>query len=371
MVVQLDRRKDPHSSARVTISDVSEALGLTKSTVSRALNGYPDISESTRQRVRHMANKIGYRPLSHAQAIRTGRTKSLGFVIQMADHDSQRPFLAEFLSGLSQGASAQAWTLTIAASTSEAGTIETIQNMIRDRKVDGFILPRTEVDDSRINLLRAAKVPFVLFGRNPDPADCAWFDVLGEDAMHDAVVRLHGLGHRKIGFINGGMRYTYGHLRRDGFASGMAELDLRIDPAHVREDAVTIDAGAESARQILASPNPPTAIICSVDMAAIGVYRAVAELGLTVGKDVSVISYDGIPDGAHLTPQLSTFAVDYTKCGTRLSELLIKRILGGSHEILRETTHATYLDRGSAAAPEKTSAQLAEAIALKNSTIKP
>lgn len=370
MTVQTDHKNDLYNGlnggSRVTISDVSDALGLAKSTVSRALNDYSDIAESTRQRVRNMADKIGYRPLSHAQAIRTGRTRSLGLVIQMAEHDSHRPFLAEFLSGLSQGASQTGWTLTIAASANEDATIETYQTMIRDRKVDGFILPRTQIKDSRIDLLRSAKVPFVLFGRSLDPTDCAWFDVLGENAMHEAVQRLFDLGHRHIGFINGGLRYTYSAVRHDGFVSAMSELGLEIDPEHVHEDAVTIEGGFAAAKKILCSKPPPTAIVCSVDMAALGVYRAVEALGLSIGKDVSVIGYDGIPDGAHVTPQLSTFAVDFTACGRRLSELLIKRVMGEAPEELRETTLANFLDRGSAAAPKRTSAQLAAIISRQS-----
>jgi LacI family transcriptional regulator len=349
---------------RVTISDVSEALGVTKSTVSRALNGYVDISPGTRLRVRRMADKMGYRPLSHAQAIRTGQTKSLGLVIQMADHDAQRPFLAEFIAGLSRGASAVGWTITIAATDSPAATIETFKTMIRDRKVDGFILPRTMLDDPRITLLRSAEFPFVMFGRSAKPQGCAWHDVLGEAAMRDAVNRLVGLGHRSVGFINGGMRYTYGPLRRDGFLGAMADAGLPINPTHMREDAVTIDAGALAGRAILTTPTPPTAIVCAVDMAALGVYRAAADLGLTIGTDLSVISYDGVPDGAHVTPQLSTFFVDFTASGQRLSELLIRRIKGEPPEALRETVPATFLDRGSAGPPKRTPRQLAAAIAV-------
>lgn len=351
-----------HSSARVTISDVSDALGLTKSTVSRALNEYPDIAPATRLRVRRMADKMGYRPLSHAQAIRTGQTKSLGLVIQLADHDAQRPFLAEFLSGMSQEASAEGWTLTIAATDSPAATIKTFREMIRDRKVDGFVLPRTMVDDQRINLLREAKVPFVLFGRTPDPTDCAWFDVLGEDAMHNAVGHLAALGHRRIGFINGGVQYTYGQLREAGFLAGMSAAGLIADPMHLQENAVTIAAGAFAARQILTTPTPPTAIVCAVDMAALGVYRAASELGLCIGIDLSVIAYDGTPEGANVTPQLSTYAVDYTASGKRLSALLIKRIKGQAPETLRETVQPVFLDRGSAGPPSISSQQLAHAI---------
>ncbi|SOH95014.1 LacI family transcriptional regulator [Monaibacterium marinum] len=336
---------------RVTISDVSDALGVTKSTVSRALNGYSDISEATRLRVRRMADKMGYRPLSHAQAIRTGRTKSLGLVIQLSDHDAQRPFLAEFLAGLSQGASQEGWTLTIAASDSQDAALETFRSMISDRKADGFILPRTLSKDPRVELLRAADVPFVLFGRADDPTGCAWFDVLGEDAMHDAVRHLAALGHRRIGFINGGMQYTYAPLRRDGFLSAMAQEGLPIDPAHMCEDAVTIGQGEVAALEILSSETPPTAIICAVDMSALGVYRAAAGQGLSIGRDLSVIAYDGTPDGSYLTPPLSTFSVDFTQAGKRLSALLIRRIMGEPVENLRETVHAQFLDRGSAGPP--------------------
>ncbi|WP_249777850.1 LacI family DNA-binding transcriptional regulator [Pontivivens nitratireducens] len=351
MSIDADQMKAGSQRLRVTISDVSEALGLTKSTVSRALNGYADISESTRLRVRRAADKMGYRPLSHAQAIRTGRTKSLGLVIQMADHDAQRPFLAEFLSGLSQGASEEGWTLTIAASDSPETTFETFRTMIADRKADGFILPRTMSDDPRVKLLRASGIPFVLFGRCEDPAGCAWYDVLGEDAMQDAVRHLVALGHRRIGFINGGMQYTYGHLRREGFLTAMAEAGLKIEPEHMRENAVTIRDGEGRAHEILGSSPAPTAIVCAVDMAALGVYRAAAARGLQIGRDLSVISYDGIQDGAHVTPQLTTYSVDYTHSGRRLSALLIRRVMGEPVETLRETAQARFLNRGSTGPP--------------------
>ena len=309
-----------------------------------------------------MADKMGYRPLSSAQAIRTGQSKSLGFVIQMSDHDAQRPFLAEFLAGLSQGASAHGWTLTIAATDSPAATLQTFKDMIKDRKVDGFVLPRALVDDDRVDLMRAVNVPFVLFGRNPDPRGCAWYDVLGEDAMGEAVIRLVALGHRKIGFINGGMQYTYGTLRRDGFLSAMDDAKLVPDSIHMAEGAVTISGGAEAAHRMLKTQSPPTAIVCAVDMAALGVYRAAAGLGLSIGSDLSVISYDGIPEGANLAPPLSTFAVDFTASGKRLSDLLIQRIRGVDLEYLRETVPAAYLDRGSAGPPSLSSQQLACAI---------
>ncbi|PRY75515.1 LacI family transcriptional regulator [Yoonia maritima] len=335
---------------RVTIADVSDALGLTKSTVSRALNHYPDISETTRNRVKAMADKMGYRPLSHAQAIRTGLVKSLGLVIQMADHDAQRPFLAEFLAGLSEGASVEGFTLTIATSNSADATVETFRSMIRDHKADGFILQRTMINDRRIELLGEEQVPFVLFGRADQPKDCPSFDILGEVAMRKAVLHLVSLGHRHIGFINGGAQYTYAPFRKAGFLRGMQDAGLSVDAKYVSQDAVTVADGEAAAANMLSLPMPPTAIICAVDMAALGVYRAAASVGLVVGKDISVIGYDGVPEGAHVSPPLSTFAVNFKEAGQRLSDLLIRRIRGAKPHDLQETAVPKFLNRGSTGA---------------------
>ena len=332
---------------RVTINDMAKALGLTKSTVSRALNGYPDISQTTQLRVQRMAEKLHYRPLSHAQAIKTGRTRSLGLVLQLSDHDAHRPFLAEFLAGVSNGASAEGYTLTVASADDEEHMISTYEGLIRDRKADGFILPRAMVRDERVNVLRNADVPFVLFGRQDDDHGCCWHDIRGEDAMRDAVLHLAGLGHERIGFINGGLIYNYASLRRVGFHTGMAVADLRIDPDLIIEDVVTVQGGADASRILLNLPKPPTAIICAVDRAALGVYQTASALGLEIGSDLSVIGYDGIQEGAHVTPPLSTFAVDAQQSGDRLARLLVRRIAGTRVEELRETAAAIFLDRGS------------------------
>ena len=332
---------------RVTINDMATALGLTKSTVSRAMNGYADISESTQLRVKRMAQQMNYHPLSHAQAIKTGRTRSLGLVLQLSDHDAQRPFLAEFLAGLSAGASSESWTLTVAASDSHDDMIQTFQALLRDGKADGFILPRTMIEDPRVKLLRDAQVPFVLFGRQDNAEGCAWFDILGEDAIRDAVLHLASLGHQRIAFINGGMKYTYAPLRLAGFVAGMEQSGLQVQSDLMAENAVTIEDGSRVAAQLLDCPNPPTAIVCAVDFAALGVYRAAAKQGLVIARDLSVIAYDGIPEGAYAQPPLTTFSVDNRAAGMSLAKLLIRRIRGEDPASLRETTSATFIDRGS------------------------
>lgn len=165
-------------NARVKISDVAHAPGMTKGTVSRALNGYPDIAQATRLRVRRKAEAMGYRPLAQAQGMRTGRTRTIGLVLQTDRPGAQRPFLSDFLASITQEASDEHWTLTVATSAGGDAMLSTFERLVQERKSDGFILPRTFADDDRMKLLRRLGVPFVLYGRVQDPEGCAWFDVL-------------------------------------------------------------------------------------------------------------------------------------------------------------------------------------------------
>lgn len=361
-MIGTERADGSGRQTRVTIADVASHLGVTKSTVSRALNGYPDIAEGTRLRVARAANVLGYRPLSHAQAIRTGRTRSLGLVLQIDSEDSARPFLADFIAGVTQAASDATWTVTIAAEPTEEKVRETVSRLIEERKADGFILPRTLCHDPRVELLRNQEVAFVMFGRTANPDGCAWYDIQGEDAMRDAVKRLAEMGHTRIAHIPGGAQYFYSHLRIDGYKSGLAGAGLPFDPALIAPAAMTRNDGAQSAKHLFHLDNPPTAIVCAVDRAALGVYEAAADLGLKVGEDISVIAYDGLPEGAYASPGLTTYAVDSHAAGARLAELLIDRIRGTAPEELRELAPPTLIERGSDRPPTLTPQELAQRV---------
>lgn len=332
---------------RVTISQLADVLGLTKGTVSRALNGYTDISASTQHRVRRMADELGYRPLSHAQAIRTGRVRSLGLVLTMSEHDGHRPFLADFLAGATQAVSAEGWTLTVATAPGEDETLSTLKRLVEERKADGFIIPRTRTRDTRIDMLREAGVPFVLYGRTGDPQGCAWFDIEGETAMAKAVQRLARFGHRQIAYLGGAEGHAYADLRLQGYKAGLVAAGLTERADYIVRGAMTRTQGAAFAAKMLSLPAPPTAFVCALDLAALGVYAAVRNLGLKVGRDVSVIGYDGVPEGEIAAPPLTTFAVDTRAAGARLAAMLIDRIRGVAPEDLRETVEARLVPRGS------------------------
>lgn len=350
-------------TARITISDVAESVGLTKGTVSRALNGYPDISDRTRHRVIRAAEDLGYSPLAHAQAIKTGQVRSIGLVLQVSEHDAHGPFLTDFLAGVTTAASAENWTLSVATASNEEDMIQTIDRLVREQKVDGFILPRTLSQDPRAKHLTELGVPFILFGRIDEVDGCSWFDILGEDAMRQAVLRLNTLGHRRIGFANGGGEYHFAKLREQGYIQGLYEAGLEMDRTLICHNVRMTSDGIAATRSLMRSDVPPTAIIYATDQGALGAYHAAPELGIEIGKDLSVIAYDGIPEGVYASPALTTFSVDMRSAGSTLASLLIRQIRGEAPENLREFAQAQLVVRGSDGPPALSPNALAEKIA--------
>lgn len=353
---------------RVTISHLAEALGLTKGTVSRAMNGYPDISEATRQKVRRQAEKMGYRPLTHAQAIRTGRVRAMGLVLQIDEHDAHAPFLTDFLAGVTQAASSEGWTLSVSTATSDEDMADVLDRLVAEKKADGFILPRTRREDPRVRALADMGVPFTLYGRtrfgvDPETLPYSWFDVSGEDAMRRAVERLHGLGHERIAFVGGGEEYNFTHLRRLGYEQGLEACGLDFEAALTARNTRLTDEGRAATERLMQLPEPPTAIIFAVDLAALGAYEALSRIGLKIGQDVSIIGYDGISSGAFAKPALTTFQVNNRAAGAELAGLLIRQCRGENPKSLRSIAQATLLPRGSDGPPRMTPKDLAAHVA--------
>ena len=276
------------------------------------------------------AAELDYRPLAYAQAIKTGKVRSIGLVFQT---DSERPFLADFLTGVSQTATKN-WSLTVASAVSEDEVLSTIKRLIDERKADGFILPRTKVQDPRIELLRAKNIPFVLYGRTQDHTDCAWYDIVGENAMCQAVERLYSLGHRNIAFVNSNIEYNFAHLRLQGYLKGLKKLGLQRSDNMVLDGVMTTKDGENATRKLLHESFPPTAILYATDVAALGAYKVASDLGLQIGKELSIISYDGVPEGSFANPPLTTFKIETKQAGEQLAALLIKRVNGEAVELL-------------------------------------
>ncbi len=359
--------KIPYVARRVTINDVSQALGISKGTVSRALNGYPDIAKTTKNKVRKMANKMGYRPLLQAQSINRGLSYSLGLVLNTEHTDHHKAFLSDFIDGVSHALKRENWSLVVATVDDERAEYQLMQNFIQMRKVDGFIIPRVRFEDTRVRLLESHQVPFVLFGRPIDKDDTSrynWFDICGENAMYDALHRLYVLGHRHIGFMGGDSQCTYSALRLNGYKDALNAHQLPYVADWVCADCCCPQSGYANAVKMFSIDEPPTALVCALDRSALGVYDFAQQYGLSIGEDLSIIGYDGVIEGAYVKPRLTTFAVDRKYSGHRLASILLDVIKDNAIDPVQDTVDAVLQQGQSCGMPTKTPMQIARIIAM-------
>jgi LacI family transcriptional regulator len=275
------------------LKDLSELLGLSQTTVSRALNGYPEVSEETRKRVRAAADAHGYRPNMRARSLATGRAMAIGHVIPLtSQHEMVNPVFADFLAGAGEVYSKKGYDMLISI-VPEHHQEQTYRELRTKGSVDGIIVHAPKVHDPRVHILSEIGLPFVIHGRVSDAAEpYCWVDMNNTHAFRRATDFLLDLGHRRIAFINGLEDMDFAIRRRAGFEEAMAARGLSIDPDFIRADEMTEQYGYEAGHELLARPVPPTAFVVSSVIPAMGLRRAIEELGFAMGRDISVICHD-------------------------------------------------------------------------------
>lgn len=305
-------------------------LGLSQTTVSRALNGYPEVSPGTRERVAAAAAAHNYRPSTRARSLATGRSMAIGHVIPLsAGEELVNPIFPEFLAGAGATYASEGYdiTLSVIPESDEAGVY---RDFGARRAVDGVIVHTPRVDDPRIALLHETGLPFVVHGRTMNTGQCyAHLDVRNRDAFRRGAAFLHDLGHRRIGLINGEETKAFAMRRRLGLEDTMRERGLERDPGLFHSGPMTEPLGFEAASRMLALDRPPTAFLTSSVILAIGVRRAAQARGLSLGREVSLLTFDD--DLSYLRdsgspPVFTCLRSSIRKAGADCARMLLDRI---------------------------------------------
>lgn len=331
--------------SKVTLKALSQHLGLTEGTVSRAINDYKDISPRTRERVKKAADELGYRPNSNARRLATGKAECVGFVLPWQAGNISEPFLGELLSGLSDAISARHWDLNVAVSRSAKDELSIITRLAQSGRVSGLVISRTLSHDPRIEHMQSLGIPFVSHGRTASPEDYAWFDIDNFGAFREAVWHLTELGHKHIAHIHGPLDYNFAASRLAGYRRGLLDRNLDVDPAMEAKSDMTQEGGYLAMRYLLTLKKTPTAIACVSDMVAVGAMRAIRENGMHPGKDISIIGYDGLPMGEHTHPALTTMAQPLQMAGKHIGKMLLSVVDGDDPKKHQELWNATLTRR--------------------------
>lgn len=277
----------------MNLKKLAHELGLSQTTVSRALNGYPEVSAATRRRVEEAAKRFNYRPDSRAKGLATGRAMMVGHVISAATrHEMVNPVFGDFVGGASEAFTRFGYDMmfTRAGEDSEEAAYRAL---LAKRIVDAVVLQGPSTNDPRIPLLNALGLPFIVHGRSTDvDAPYSWVDVNNRRAFRRATEFLLDLGHRRIALINGPGQMDFAVRRQQGYADALEARGLPVDPTLICNAEMTEIFGHQQTRDMLKQSDMPTAILTSSMMIALGTRRAIEEAGLTMGRDVSVITHD-------------------------------------------------------------------------------
>jgi LacI family transcriptional regulator len=316
----------------MSIVSLARDLGLSISTVSRALNGYDDVSPATKQRILKRAREIGYRPNPGARRLKSGRSSLVG-VILPSTGDGHR-FVDSIASSLLGGVEAElengGHSLIATMQTRNDPVRETAlyENFINGGWVDALMIVRTRVHDTRIDLARAARIPFVCFGRTESDEPYAWVDTDNEKAFYLLTLRQLEFGHRRIALLNGPLEYTFARLREKGYTRALAKHRITPDPVLMLNGDLSEVSGYALCRSLLVSSQPPTALVCATDAMAIGAIAACRERGVEVGAQISIVGYGNSSASAFSNPPLTTIDHAVFENGRHIGQSLLRLIRG-------------------------------------------
>ncbi|MEU7305277.1 LacI family DNA-binding transcriptional regulator [Streptomyces sp. NPDC048304] len=305
-------------SRRVTIHDVARAAGVSRQTVSRALNDKGEIDDSTKQRVLDAALALGYRPSRFARGLVRQDTVSVGLVIP----DLLNPFFTEVAAAALEAARARGWHVlvydTADSAPEELGTLQVIASQV-DAVVGYFSRPEGEIEQLTRGL------PVVLIDREDDAERFSSIRIDGRDGVKAAMSHLVEAGHRRIGMLDHATR-AEPSVRHAWFADALAACGLAAGPVCRADQSVE---GGESALESLLADHPDvTAVFTFNDIIAIGALHGARRIGRRVPQDLAVIGFDGVRLGTLVEPQLSTVALDIRGLGALAVEQAARLLTG-------------------------------------------
>ena len=302
-----------HGGRRTTLAEIAAEAGVSLPTVSKVLNDRGDVAPATRARVQELLNQHRYE--------RGGAPARSGLrVFSVVFTGLQDPWAVEILRGIEEWCARHSAAVMLSA-VPHSG--ENLAAVLDGRRCDGVLLATTRLTAPVTDALRASALPAVVV----DPASDAPTDLPSIGATNwagglAAAEHLIALGHRRIAVITGPAYFHCSLARLDGFRSALDRAGIAADPALVRYGDFSVEGGLGHAAELLALPDPPTAIFAGNDQQALGAYEAARQCGLRVPEDLSVVGFDGLPIARWASPPLTTIWQPLAEMGTAAARML-------------------------------------------------
>jgi len=307
----------------ITLGYIAQILGVSKATVSLAINNDPRVADETRRKILTKVEELGYVYNRGAAGLSTGQSNTVGLAV----HNFTNPYFAEACAEC-EAVLRLNNKMAFLCNTNES--LEHQEKFIRtlvEHRADGLILsPADGTSLAAIKPVFTMNLPTVLIARNIEGAN---LDFVGNDgvlAIKMATRHLIELGHKRIAMVGGNQQTSVARSRRTGFLEAMNEHALPVDNSQLIDCLISPKGGEDTLPSILALKNPPTALVCFSDLIALGVLSGLHRRGLTPGKDIAVVGCDDIEEADRGYVQLTTVQIKKGEIGRKAAELLMRRI---------------------------------------------
>jgi len=317
----------------ITLKDVARHSGVSYQTVSKVIRNEIQVTPEVRARIEAAIEALGYHPNAAAQNLRTRASLLIGYSWQLESQNHSSPVLEQFQHSIVEAAEDFGYHILLFPQR-RGNQYSTYEDLVRTRRVDGFVLSSVEYNDPRLPIIHRLGVPVVSFGHSDEDLPVSYVDVDGRAGMAEAVEHLIEQGHRRIAILAWPENSRVGTERLNGYWDAMAAAELAVDPKWIVRGKGEIDYGYDAANRLLDLPEQrrPTAIVTVLDTIAIGVIQALEACGVEVGSEVAVTGFDDMPVANHLKPSLTTLRQPVWEVGRIVINLLTAQLRGEQPE---------------------------------------
>ncbi|WP_062109317.1 LacI family DNA-binding transcriptional regulator [Bacillus niameyensis] len=312
----------------ITIKDVAKLANVAPSTVSRVIADNPRISEETKKRVRKAMKELGYHPNLIARSLASKSTSVLGLVMpESADVIFQNPFFSSVLQGLSESAHEKMYALQMTTGKTKEEIYEEVVQMVQGGRVDGLVLLNSRVEDKLMSYLMNSNFPFVVIGKPyKNEEQITHIDNDNFRAAREVTEYLLALNHDRIAFIGGSLELVVTVDRLLGYEKALRDANITLRDEYVVHGEFLEESGRGAILELLKLDEPPTALVVTDDLVALGVMHMLDEMEMTVGKDISIVSFNNVLLARMAQPPLTSIDINIFSLGYEAAKNVILKI---------------------------------------------
>ncbi|QGX65080.1 catabolite control protein A [Bacillus sp. ms-22] len=305
----------------VTIYDVAREANVSMATVSRVVNGNPNVKPTTRKKVLEAIDRLGYRPNAVARGLASKKTTTVGVIIP----DISSIFYSELARGIEDIATMYKYNIILSNSDQNTDKELHLLNTMLGKQVDGIVFMGGNITDVHVEEFKRSPVPIVLAASVEEQAQTPSVNINYEQAVYDSVQLLVEKGHKRIAFVSGPMSEPINSVRKlAGYKRALEEAGIAFDEALVAEGDYSYDSGIDALDNLLDQSDKPTAVIAATDEMALGVIHGAQDRGVSIPEDLEVIGFDNTRLSLMVRPQLTTVVQPTYDIGAVAMRLLTK-----------------------------------------------